>query len=241
MSSYRQDVSYVCGACEHHGMRPTWLVVDAADRPDVLEDVVAGRMQTFACDNCEAPITRTTSLLVLSGRASQPLFAADPGADARLTQEQLMVSLSAAFRDQQVDRYPGVLPIPHDLLPVAAGRDVDDDLEASRAGTFSAGTVELQRYGDWLAEIGPARFHARVKEAVTELTGAGDAAAFAAVVRRRPELLSDEADALLGALQDVTVDEGQPEMERRVEQWRFLLRRCREQGVEQTVAQLRDE
>ena len=92
----------------------------------------------------------------------------------------------------------------------------------------------------WLAEIGPPLFLVSLKRAVQELTEADDAAAFAGVVRRHLELLSDEADSLLGALQDVAANEGQPDYERQVEQWRFYLRRCREDGVEATLARIED-
>jgi hypothetical protein len=217
-------------------------VIDAADQPELSDDVRAGRFLTFACEQCGRQVTRTTSLLFVSDRRSPMLFAPDPTADTRRTQEQLMASLMMAGDQSEPGefRLPPVLPVPHEILPLAARRHVSDDLDAWRAGTWNGDSIELQRYGAWLVNVGTMQLMTDVKDAVGELTTVTDAASFADVVRRRPVLLTDEADALLRAMQEVSDAEAPMEYQREVEQWRHLLRLCRRDGVESTLGRLRD-
>ena len=240
MSSYCQEITYRCAACEHHGERWTWLVIDASDQPELAEKLCAGRLRTYNCDQCCAELMRTTSLMFVPPKGSPILFAPDPEASEQLTREQLMASFAAARRDGRANEESELLSISHELMPVAASRELEDDLKAVRGGLLIADSDELQRYVDWLGTVERSRLERQLREAVTALTTAQHAAGFADVVRRYPVLLGEEADELLRAMQYVVDDEAGREYQRSVEEWRHLLRRCRRDGVEETLSRLRD-
>ena len=244
MSSGAQQVAIKCPACGTRANQQMWLVVDAADRPDLIEKLRHGGLRTFLCGKCGRPVTTTTSLLVDSRRRSPLLFAVDPAADANLTREQFFASAiihhgrSAGTGDWTI---PHATPIPHDLLAVAVDRDVDDDIAAYSAGTWRAESIALQKYGDWLRQAVHQRRDAALKAAVQALIkDAPDAAGFARVVRAHPVLLSEVADDFLATLQDVSEEDAGPEYERQVAEWRQLLRMCRRDGVEAVLPKLRD-
>ena len=50
MSSYKQSFAYTCTHCGHAGAANIWLVVDAFERPDLLEQIVDGTNRTCACE-----------------------------------------------------------------------------------------------------------------------------------------------------------------------------------------------
>jgi hypothetical protein len=58
------------------------------------------------------------------------------------------------------------------------------------------------------------------------------------VVRDHPELLDEDAEDLLGGLQQVVDTDAPPQYQRQLEEWRYLLRLCRRDGVEATLARL---
>ena len=57
------------------------------------------------------------------------------------------------------------------------------------------------------------------------------------ILEAHPELLTDEADALLGQLVQAAQAQGDENARRFLEEHRALLRRCREVGVEQAFAE----
>jgi predicted RNA-binding Zn-ribbon protein involved in translation (DUF1610 family) len=244
MSSGTGRVWYECPACGVPSDRELWLVVDAADRPDLIEDVRRGGLRTFDCPNCGQSVTTNTSMLVDSRRRSPLLFAPDPGMDAQRSREQFFASI-VIYRRPHVGSGEWTLPpclvLPFDLLAIAVGRDVDDDLAAWAAGEWRAESIALQRYGEWLAQVAQERQGADLKTAVELLVrDARDATGFARIVREHPVLLTDQADELLAIMQDVAEQDAPPEYEREIAKWRHLLRLCRRDGVEQVLGRLRD-
>jgi hypothetical protein len=244
MSSGAMNVSSECPACKARTEHPAWVVVDAEDRPDVIDELRQGRLRSFDCPRCGRSTATNTSLLLDTRRRSPLLFAPDPKADEQRSREQLFASLQIHQRGSRKSgsrALPAVLPIPHDLIVIAVDRDIDDDLASCAAGTWRGESVALQRYGRWLAQVVRERRDADLKQAISSLVSeATDAAGFARVVRAHPVLLTDAADELLAAMQDVAEQDAPPDYERRVAEWRHLLRLCRRDGTEATLGKLRD-
>src|SRR5690348_14046855 len=94
MSSGAQRVPIKCPTCQARDEHVMWLVVDAADRPDLIDEIRQGHLRTFDCPQCGHSITTTTSLLVDARRRSPLLFAPDPGADDQRSREQLFASIT---------------------------------------------------------------------------------------------------------------------------------------------------
>jgi hypothetical protein len=244
VSSGAQNVSLACPACHVRSQLPMWLVIDAEDRPDLIDELRHGRLRTFNCPRCGKSVTMTTSLLVDTRRRSPLLFAPDPAADDQLSREQLFASIAIqAGHGAKAGSatIPAIVTIPHDLLPLVVDRDVEDDLASFAAGTWRAESIMLQRYGEWLARVVRDRRDRELKRAVSLLTqDARDSAGFARVVSAHPVLLTDAADELLATMQDVAEQDAPPEYEQCVAEWRRLLRLCRRDGVETILKQLKD-
>jgi hypothetical protein len=227
-----------------------WVVIDAADRPDLIEDLRRGRLRTFECDRCCRSVTTTTSLLVDSRRHNSPLlFAPDPEADEERTRVQYFASVvkhrkraNGGGRPKEEQwTIPDALVIPHELLAIAVDRDVELDLAAYEPGKWIAESVALQRYGDWLGGVVRHRQEKQMRDAITALTKNGHSAVgFSEVVRGHQVLLTAEADKLLSTMQDVAEQEGQPAYEKQIAQWRHFLRLCRRDGLDTTLASLKE-
>lgn len=147
MSSVALVVASSC-PCGADGERSEWVVLDAADRPDLIEALVAGRFQARWCPACGENTLRTTSMLVASGLRSPLLFAADPTAPGPRIQRQLDVALSMYAGRTGVDP-DRVAFVPHRLLPTAAARHVCDDVAAWQARTW----FDPSPYGEWIADV----------------------------------------------------------------------------------------
>jgi hypothetical protein len=251
VSSGLQQAAYTCAACGHEGCHGMWVVIDAADRPDLIEELRRGGLRSFDCDKCGRPVAATTSLLVDSRRANSPLlFAPDPKADAQRTQEQFFASVVKHHREPHKKKgnakkeqwtIPDTLMIPYDLLRVAVDRDVELDIAARKAGKWIAASIVLERYGDWLGGVIREREDKRLKDAVTALTQNGHSPdGFKGVVLSHQILLTEDADRLLSSMQDVAEEEAEPERERLIALWRHFLRLCRRDGVEAGLASLND-
>ncbi|HIE47917.1 TPA: hypothetical protein EYP84_03375 [Candidatus Bipolaricaulota bacterium] len=50
--SYAQEVSLTCPRCRTAFTARVWLVVDAGERPDLLERAREGRLHTVTCPHC---------------------------------------------------------------------------------------------------------------------------------------------------------------------------------------------
>lgn len=72
-NSFAQETEFICPACEHHFGAPVWLIVDAAERPDLVAQAAADRLHALACPRCHQ-----------SGAVDAPLLLYRPGQDPLL-------------------------------------------------------------------------------------------------------------------------------------------------------------
>lgn len=81
-NSFAQETDFVCPACEHRFHAGVWLIVDAAERPDLVAQAVGGRLHTLTCPRChqtgavDAPL-----LLYRPGQEPLLLFSPAQGSD----------------------------------------------------------------------------------------------------------------------------------------------------------------
>jgi predicted RNA-binding Zn-ribbon protein involved in translation (DUF1610 family) len=50
--SYETATEFICPTCKRPFSGSVWLIVDAAGRPDLLERIRTGTLQTLSCPNC---------------------------------------------------------------------------------------------------------------------------------------------------------------------------------------------
>ncbi|MBC7243099.1 MAG: hypothetical protein H5T60_11720, partial [Anaerolineae bacterium] len=267
--SFSQTVSLTCPRCGRDFSAEIWLIVDADERPDLLERIRAGTLHTMTCPHCghegqvDAPLlvltpppaadAATLSPLLTESQErggsrgrGEVLFSPAQGTTTEEDRKQAagLVSLlrermGPAWRDEWLER---MAVVPRPFLPAA----LSDDPEAALRQMAEQAQREIER------------LRTEDPEAYRQLEEAARRAAEAApllqtlqafiqartwgesrrILEAHPELLNDEADALLGGLITVAQAQGDEDARRVFEEHRDLLRRCREVGVEQAFAAL---
>ena len=219
--SYAQPASVTCRRCGEAFSVDLWLIVDAGERPDLLERVRQGALHAFPCPRCGQTVEADAPLLLyfsraplrLSGREVRLLFSPtrwtrpqEGEAQAGALLARLREALGPAWREEWLrDGLPG---LPRELLSLFLREDPEAALRA-----LTQTLEEFIRARTWDESR-------RILEA-------------------HPELLTDEADAMLGRLIDAAQAQGDEAAIRIFERHRALLRRCREVGVEEAFAELR--
>ena len=69
--SYVQSAPVTCPTCGRAFTFDVWLIVDAAERPDLMKRIRRGTLHTVACPNCGQP----------AGEADRPLLLYRPNAE----------------------------------------------------------------------------------------------------------------------------------------------------------------
>jgi hypothetical protein len=201
-------------------------VIDLARHPELRETIRTGALNRVSCPKCKQPSTITKSLLVdLDGRA--PLFfAADPDADEQRSREQLHASI-ALLKAGGASTSRRILGVAHDVLPLVVSRDIAEDMTAYASGQWTASSIEMQRYGEFLQGFLDDVMAGEVASTAQALLEAPEsAAAWWTILEQSPVWQSEQADRYMERLLDVTLAQGTPAQQHGVRQARHLLRRC---------------
>jgi hypothetical protein len=233
--SFAQSGEAPCPACGHPVPFQIWLIVDIVERPDLAQRVRDGTLHSVACPHCDHHGTMDAPLLVHDPERGRVLFAPPQGTSREEDQRiagQLLGQLAASFAGARPAYLAQVMPAPRELLPTLL--DADDPQAALEAVAAQA-AEELEQ----LRRKDPEAYQELEAEAREALAGASpvlralQAFIFAEtwdasrrVVEEHPELLGDEADALLGQLIESAREQGDDDTLRVLEQHRALLRRC---------------
>lgn len=160
-NSFAQETEFVCPACEHHFRAGVWLVVDAAERPDLVTQVAADRLHALACPRCHQ-----------AGAVDAPLLLYRPGQDPLL-----VFSPALGSDDAQNEEHAGSLlgllsealgPLWHDtwleqVVVVPRAGLVRQLAGAARPGTAAANALRALQTRD------PARYQ-RLLDDVRQVT-----------------------------------------------------------------------
>jgi tetratricopeptide (TPR) repeat protein len=218
--SYAQPASVTCRRCGEAFSVDLWLIVDAGERPDLLERVRQGALHAFPCPRCGQTVEADAPLLLyfsraplrLSGREVRLLFSParwtrpqEDEAQAGALLARLREALGPAWREEWLRE--GLLVLPRGLLPLFLREDPEAALRA-------------------------------LTRTLEEFIGARTWDESRRILEAHPELLTDEADALLGQWIAAAQAQGDEEARRILEEHRVLLRRCREVGIERAFAEL---
>ncbi len=249
--SYAETVTLACPQCGRQFSADLWLIVDAGERPDLLERVREGALHTFTCPGCGQAVGADAPLLLyfpdaplrLPDREARLLFSParrtsteEDREHARALLARLRDTLGPAWRDEWLaDGLPGV---PQEMLPLLLSGDPEAALR--RAAEQAAAELERLRQEEpetyrQLEEAARQMMQALpLLEALQEFIEAETWPESRRVLEVHPELLSDEADALLERLIQAQEDE---DRRRILEEHRALLRRCREVGIARALAE----
>jgi hypothetical protein len=120
--SSAQSVSLTCPKCKTTFTAELWVILDAAERPDLLESVRQGSLHVLPCPQCGYGLRIDAPLLLLRpGQDPALVFAPAQSAPEAETQEhagalvdRLRASLGAAWQDAWLAE--GLAMIPYLVL-----------------------------------------------------------------------------------------------------------------------------
>jgi hypothetical protein len=236
--SMAQPADLTCPECERTFSADVWLIVDAAARPDLLEQIRAGALHDLPCPHCgHGGAVDVPLLLYRPGEEPTLLFSPARTTSGEQDREQAQ-ALVGALQERLGDRWrdewlsEGLTGVPRDLLPTALKEGVETALEQAAA--------QMEQQVERLREEDPEAYRqleqaAQLLPTLQAFLDADNWADSRRVLEQHPELLGDEADALLGQMIAAQDDEDAIAY---LEQHRELLRRCRQVGVEQAFADL---
>jgi hypothetical protein len=132
-TSFGQTLSLTCPRCGQSFEAAIWLIVDAAERPDLLEKIQAGTLHQVVCPHCQFQGEVDAPLLLYFSDSPLPsgegpgvrlLFSPAQGTTAEQDQEQardllerLRQSLGDAWQDDWLSR--GLPAVLRPFLPLA--------------------------------------------------------------------------------------------------------------------------
>ncbi len=222
-ASYAEQASLTCSDCGHTFTADIWLIVDASERPDLVARAREGTLHRVTCPRCGHAWDVDVPLLIFTPPdlgVNRPPVLFSPAQQTSAEQDQEhAAALVTRLRDALGERW----------------RDewLDQALVMPRLLLF----VVL---ADGIA-------YGRLGHHLWEYMSAGTPENAQRILEQHPELLSDDADVLLGRLietaravgtQHAAPDEDTQRLIQTLEEHRTLLRRCREVGVERAFAAL---
>lgn len=141
--SHAELTSLPCRACGQMIEGEVWIIVDVAERPDLLARVRAGTLHDMVCPGCGRTATVNAPLLIYRpGAEPALLFSPARGGDHERDEEQAMALLGMfradmghEWRDEWLAR--GLTGAAREALPALLGDD-----PATRAGLAAASLAE---------------------------------------------------------------------------------------------------
>ncbi|GEM_PF-1643240 len=240
--SFSPTTDLTCPRCGTSFRADAWLIIDAAARPDLLEQARQGTLHQVTCPQCGHVFDADQPLLLYfppdfpspfgrgargEGSGVRVLFspaqqttAEQDRQHARHLVERLKESLGSAWRDEWLAN--GLPAVPRPLLPLA----LTEGLEAVQQKMREAQQVpqESIRLLEEAGDLGKALV------AVLNVRSAEEHRAF---LEQHPELYAPEGLQLLERLLAV---ETRPHVRQQLEMFLQIHRLCQELGLEQTFA-----
>jgi CHAT domain-containing protein len=265
--SHAELITLTCPACGTSHTADIWLIVAPDERPDLVEQIRNGSLHTVTCPQCGQTHTLDAPLLIFRPTAEPPiLFAPAQQTSTEQDQQHaaeligiLRQRLGAAWNDAWLGQGLTVVPRPMLLValtddPAAALQELAarmqqtlDELRQRDPATFARLEAEAQQAMAALLAADQTPDEAPASAATTDapaLIQALDAFLNARTwtdsyreVQSHPELLSDEALAMLDRAIAVARTVGNSRAIAFFEEHRALLRRCREVGTAAAFAE----
>ncbi len=254
-NSYAQTANLTCPNCQKPFQAEIWLIVDAAERPDLLQLIQQGRLHDVACPTC-GPFGQADAPLLIflpaafhlpggDGSGARLIFSSVRQANPRQSVQQenqllthLVQSLGDAWQDAWLEQ---ITEMPRDQLPGAFVHGPEapaDNMEQKIAAELERLRQEDPQAYQQLQE--QARQLAKALPLIQTLQQFSQAKTWdesQRVVEQHPELLSDETDALLGQLLAAAEFQGDENSQTLLAEHRTLLQRCRAIGVANAFAE----
>jgi tetratricopeptide (TPR) repeat protein len=165
-TSFQQTLSLTCPRCGQSFEAAIWLIVDAAERPDLLEKIQAGTLHQVVCPHCQFQGEVDAPLLLYNpplpegeGLGVRLLFSPAQGTTAEQDQEQALAllerlrqSLGDAWQDDWLSR--GLPAVPRPLLPLALREGLEAALRKMQEAAAAQLPPEVREVLEELARSG---------------------------------------------------------------------------------------
>jgi hypothetical protein len=234
--SYSDQSPLTCPTCGHAFEAPIWLLVDAAERPDLVAALREGRLNVTACPECGRAEDAGAPLLYHDAAARRVVFVAPEGAreyEQREMLRELHTLLMSSIPEEQQRAYLGDVQITMGLYGLRSILEKDARRARSRpaapAAAPPAAPVPAERAlpeEPQPAELPPLLL------GVHELLTANSEREIEGVLARFPALLAPDADGVLAQLADTAANQREPDVAQALGEARRTLRRLRGAGTD---------
>lgn len=228
--SFSEQLQLTCFACGTAFSADAWVLVDAAEHPELAADLRAGTLNIVVCPSCGQQQPAGAPLLFHDGINRRVYFAVPPAVEEHLWREQaqeLLRALVSSLPEDQRRAYLGDVQVDQELDGVRRAVLRRDRLRGRAAATQPAQATPVVR--EPAADPAPATRtpDPLLVEAVRELLGADSEAQFAQVLALNPDLASERGDALVRQLAELAYGEGDRSVGEALDELRATLARRR--------------
>jgi CHAT domain-containing protein len=218
MHSFAQELELNCPKCKQHFSVELWLVVNIAERQDLVERIRAGQLHAFRCPTCEFMGKVNLPLLIFRPNLiphvlfspAQAISQEEKKKQADALIGELQDVAGAAWQDSWLEN--GQLPIvERDVLPIVVGENMSPDqqelVEQKTWGFEKLRTENPERYLDvmlsvWL-DADSAAEKRKILESTPELLSPQVETRLITLLANGPENESDQARQFLQVHQDL--------------------------------------
>ena len=246
--SYAERLDVTCPHCDQDFHPDLYLIVDAGERPDLLERTREGTLQDLSCSHCHQAVGQPDAPLLFYRPGEDPPLLFSPA--QRTTEEQNqqhVVGLVGRLRESMGDDWreewvaEGLSGVPRHLLSAA----LSDDPEGALRQQMDQAAAELERlrhkdpeaYRRLEEEAEKAGQTEPLIQALQQFLQANTLNESQRVVEAHSELLSDEAETLLERFITAAREQNDADAEGHFTEHRDLLHRAREVGLKEAFAE----
>ena len=86
--SYTQPTTVQCSACTQTATVDVWVIVDAATRPELVQDLQQGTLNTLKCPHCDQSIGIEDEPLLVYRPTEQPSLIFSPASKTAFAEDQ---------------------------------------------------------------------------------------------------------------------------------------------------------
>ena len=261
---FSQNIAFTCDKCGREFEEEVWLMVDASERPDLVQRVVDGSIREMTCPYCGYVMGLDAPFLLFRPDEDpsiiiSPSFQGDEEELFEFVEAMvphLRARRGAAWKSEHIERFEMV---PFYLLPALLSDDPNVDVRGLMNHTLSElkrleeenpeGLEEMLAYIEhfldpWAEEEG---LEADSEDIESALVALELAKKFLEVktwedakelVSEHPELLSEDVDRTFALLIKLARVEGDEDIAWDYEMHRSVLQRCREEGIDAAFDEL---
>ena len=229
--SYYETESLICPQCEEEFRAKVWLIVDATERPDLVEKIRQRTLHEIVCPHCHFEGEIDAPLLLFKPDAARPLmffptFEMEEEEAREIFQELLHHLIESYGADWNAAWGGQDIPfLPQELQSVVSSEDPEKALREML--DQNKRNLEHIRHDD------PELF---LDAAIQSFITFEEADEKRALLEMTPELLTDQAQLIMEEYLEDAIEDGDEELVQEYKQNIALLQLCRTEGIAKAFA-----